>query len=613
MAYFAMLWSSQCERQCAEAERIIKRLAKHSAHMPPHIEREGVFLAELPPSRPASRCIQIGGRENTPAGAIFGDLFSSNTPGTPSQPVRRLDSAAARDIVSSGGASLIKKYWGSYIAFLNCGRNHLVIQDPTAGIPCYYMSRNGLTLLFSNIEACGFLDVSGLSIDTEFVSALLAYDKPLDGRTGLKEVSELLAGEALTRDPSGKLSLSTLWDPRSIARETPDLSDVEAEALLAATVRQCVAARASEFQEITVSLSGGLDSSIVLACLAVGYEPERLHAVHYKLGSGDEAEERFAAETARHCGCRLTTIPVIPAQAFPGPEDFPATVRPSRQRVAPDLPALLPPAHRRPGCAWFTGQGGDHLFHVARNPLIFADYVSQKGITSSTGSQLMAAARLSGLSIWEVLKLTLFPATRPPLAMMAGIQSRETRATRRHHQQSDIGERFPAWALQADGVPPAKFDQLSTLPHLFQLRDKPSLDPPEVVHPLISQPLIELCLQLPSWQLSRGGQSRGLVRSAFAGAIPDSVRTRMTKGYASRYYTERAAAHLETIRGALIGGELSKAGLLSDAETESLLTADRFRSEKSGSMLLVYYGIEGWLRAWSSRLSNASKRTGPAP
>jgi asparagine synthase (glutamine-hydrolysing) len=50
------------------------------------------------------------------------------------------------------------------------------------------------------------------------------------------------------------------------------------------------------------------------------------------------------------------------------------------------------------------------------------------------------------------------------------------------------------------------------------------------VSPLVSQPLIELCLAIPTWFWCADGQNRAIARKAFAGDLPPPTLARRSRG-----------------------------------------------------------------------------------
>lgn len=216
---------------------------------------------------------------------------------------------------------------------------------------------------------------------------------------------------------------------------------------------------------------------------------------------------------------------------------------------------------------------------------------------------LVDASRLAGKSVWSILGTSLRPIVRRDhtSVILAAIERNRSLVNNPAYAHFDAGSCAPKWALQSQGLPPGKFEQVSRLVHLFLVRE--TLDRPVVRHfrhPLISQPLVELCLRLPIYLLSYRGVSRGLAREAFKGIIPESIRTRMTKGDTSHYVIDLISKNMSTINDAIAKGELAKSGLAASTAVEIFSSQEQVRTEKLGRRMLNYYAIEAWLRSWSS-------------
>lgn len=123
-------------------------------------------------------------------------------------------------------------------------------------------------------------------------------------------------------------------------------------------------------------------------------------------------------------------------------------------------------------------------------------------------SELANSARLSNLSVWRVLRDTLpdMIGKTHTSSLLGAIAARRTPLNTAALDQFDPGYAFPDWAQAPGGLPPGKFDQVSGLLHMIQVQDRLFQDGArQVVNPLMSQPLIELCLRLPVYLLSRRG------------------------------------------------------------------------------------------------------------
>ena len=167
------------------------------------------------------------------------------------------------------------------------------------------------------------------------------------------------------------------------------------------------------------------------------------------------------------------------------------------------------------------------------------------------------------------------------------------------------GLHTPIWMTSRHRCPPGKFIQIRRLAHMYQLHDALRHESgTTVIHPLISQPLIELCLRLPVYTLCSGGISRGLARRAFKGEIHEDIRTRMTKGYASAYFADLISSNREKLLEALADGALAHAGLIDGPALAAYIREERYRIDSRGSRLLALYPIEAWVRRWQATSSH---------
>lgn len=597
-AFFAMVWCPGNAVAASSAARLQNELIRAPWDQIPRHEEDGFVLTDLSPPPWTGPVRSLLAPESQPRGsALFGQIFNSETPGkTPK------DSDTA-DWLSTRGSALLADWWGQYVCFLRFRNSWSVVTEPAASIPCYYCNFDGLTLVFSHLERCGFLDRKRFTLNRDYLSRLLIYDRLPGPETALNQVQELPGGCRLDITPFGH-RIERLWDPRSIARRGLDVPLPEACGRLSDTVRQVVSAQSTSRRRIIMSLSGGLDSSIVLGCLATQGKQTDLVAVHHRLGSEDLSEARFARAAAEKAGCRYSEIVVSHEQTLPAPETHPLSVRPFRQFLQPDIAALFRGAVELEGASIFTGQGGDHLFLTSRSPHGFIDRLQNKGIGPEAVRELFNAARLSGKSVFSIL-LSCMAGEPGTNSMLAALELKLAAAGGDPERAADW---LPDWATQTGHLPPGKADHVSRLVHLYQLREplQRSADA-DIVHPLLSQPLLELSLRLPVYQLCAHGITRGLARLAFRDVLPDPIRTRLTKGYASGYFSQQIEANLPVIKDALLGGALVQTGLLAPQMIEPVLKSGQHRIDSSGKRLLILYTIESWLRSWQAAWASSQR------
>lgn len=598
-AFFAMNWVSTDALSDCEARLVSSRIGVSAS-----VEADGFAFYDLSATAIMARTIPIM-RDGVIQGVLFGQIFRNLEPGL-DPTFSGLSSDDVHAIQRSMGESLISEFWGSYVGFVKRERELAVIADPTSAIPCFYMRRRGVTFVFSHLEKCTFLDRSTFRINYQFISQLLAYDKIQNGQTGIEGVTELMGGERLL--VSGEQFKTTLlWDPRKIANPPGEPDPAASAETLRSTIRQVVGLRATTCSEILLNLSGGLDSAIVAAFLPKESRANRIRAVHISLRGGDLSEIEYARTVANYVGIELKELVLRPEDPLPMPHEHPLSVRPYREFLGRDVLRGMAELSETTPSAVFTGQGGDHLFLETSTPLGFADWLRRRGpFARETGVRLLEAARLSERSVWAVMRegATTWVSTKYEGSTAEAIRSRMTCVNRKSHSGLTPSDLLPVWASKAESLPPAKFDQVSSLVHLMQVRKALDLSASQpVVHPLVSQPLVELCLRLPVYLLCKGGRSRGLAREAVSGLIPDNVRTRRSKGGATRFYVKQLAANRRQIAEALMDGELVARGLIDRSDVEAFLNEQVFMVDTFGRMMIVYYGIEAWLSRWTIELA----------
>lgn len=591
-AFFACIWNPQDPFACEQAGSLKRKITGRSCGKLLTHEEAGYLFRDLSstPWAGSARILNPRGQANRKA-FLFGDFFDAGF---------RDHRPTEKDVSSwlnSQGSTLLEDWWGPFVCFLQTGRGWSVIADPAGSVPCYYAHISGLTYIFSHLDLCSFLAPSQFTIDPGFLSRMLVYDRVPGPDTALKEVKELLPGVRLDVGPD-HLATRSLWNPEDIARKRLDVSLAEATEKLSWTVRGVVSRQRQVCDRIILSLSGGLDSSIVLGCLSTEQGPADLLSVHHLLGETDQPEVRFARAAAEYSGCRLKELIVEPSQRLPATDRHPLTPRPFRQFLQPDITSLFDNIPGIDGATVFTGQGGDHLFLTSNSPDGFFDYLADHGPSPNALRELSNASRLSGRSAIAVLKSV---ADRPKSTGI--IAALETRLAEFGLEPGLAHQWLPDWATSPAGIPRGKAGHLSRLVHLYNLQEPLRRSATvDICHPLIARPLIGLSLQLPVYQLCAGGTSRGLARLAFKNDLPDVIRLRVTKGYASGHFRQQTEANRDQLDRTLRRGLLSKSGLLPSGYLDRILDPSFGHARTS----LTLYTIESWMQSWRAAQMQAS-------
>jgi asparagine synthase (glutamine-hydrolysing) len=119
-----------------------------------------------------------------------------------------------------------------------------------------------------------------------------------------------------------------------------------------------------------------------------------------------------------------------------------------------------------------------------------------------------------------------------------------------------------------------------------------------VLFPLLSQPIVEFCLAVPSWRWCEGGENRALARRAFADRLPTCVIERRSKGAFDGFCARLFDRNRALVSALLLEGELAGQGILDRTAVEAAIR----NPAPSGELvmrLLALVDAEAWLQSWS--------------
>jgi len=125
-----------------------------------------------------------------------------------------------------------------------------------------------------------------------------------------------------------------------------------------------------------------------------------------------------------------------------------------------------------------------------------------------------------------------------------------------------------------------------------------SLDGLSLMHPLMSQPLVELCMRYPTYVLTAGGRDRALARHAFSADLPREIIRRRSKGGQEEYLKEILTRNLPFVRELLLDGLLVQHGTLNRANLEAVQSGEPTSIAGEQTRLHSLIGAEAWLRRW---------------
>lgn len=491
--------------------------------------------------------------------------------------------------------SLLQQFWGGYVAILEDEDGKpCSLRDPSGTMPCWIIDAGRFVVAASDVETAVRAGLLLPDIDWNYLDNYLrAYDLP-SHRTALKGVHELLAGFKT------RLSLPTepqrpAWLPWDHVQPFDRLKPSALPDVLAQTITSTVSAWGACFESPLLGVSGGLDSSIVAASLADS--ANNLHLLTMATHEPHGDERLFARRLAAHLGLDLeevfhdaADIDIFRASSAHLPRPL------GRAFAQTTTNAKMRMANRLGVDAFFSGIGGDNVFCYSQSATPLVDRLWAQGLTPDLLLTLDDICRLTDCSALDALSMAVKKMmSRPSLNVWRGATGRFLQPPKPATSELDLHP----WMRAPAGTLPGKITHVLGL-----LRIQGALDgysrcncAPQI-HPLLSQPIVEFCLKVPTWEWCAGGQNRAVARKAFKDRLPSQLIQRRSKGGPSSFAYDVALTFRNEIRSQLLEGQGVKHGLFDRGSLELALRPDVPFSNDDHVRLFELLELETWVRSW---------------
>ena len=517
-------------------------------------------------------------------GTIIGEIYTrEDRP----RPIGNIDALPLSIRQKPSIGAIAGEIWGRYVAFLDDREGLLALRDPSGSLPCYFAAVDHGVIFASDARLLVTMIGRRAAIDWNIVAHHLVLGSLPTNRTAILGVDEVLPGFPARWTPEG-VSRGVAWNPWDWAACTDTTETHECNRRLRSTIEQSVKALASSSRHALLTVSGGLDSSIVAACLAK--HPLTLLTLATQRAEGDERS--YARAVANHLDIELI-------EAFFEPETINLSISNARHLPRPlgySYGQTVDLATRRviaeQGCdAYFTGNGGDNVFCYLTSASPVVDRWITFGWDPGLKSTIHDVRALTGASLQAVvikaIKRRLVRAKYPwPRDHRFLVPSLAQSVTANH-----------PWLSAPRGALPGKAAHIAGL-----LRAQLSLEnAPEDVSlltPLLSQPVLETCLATPTWHWCAGGINRAPARSAFRDALPPLVIDRTTKTGPGSFMADVFEKNRAEIRDRLYHGTLMRHHLLDLPQLERLFSPGAALRGEDFRRALTLVDAEAWIQSW---------------
>ena len=450
------------------------------------------------------------------------------------------------------GIDCLRKFRGMFAIALWEGnaRRLWLIRDRIGIKPLYYSIHHGRITFASEIKALLADPEQARAVNEESLFHYLSFLTTPAPHTLFAGIHKLPAGSLLTVNAEGDLHEERYWDVLDHTTPLTGVGEEEIAERLLAELRTCVALRTVSDVPVGVFLSGGIDSSTNAALFSqVSQEPVKTFSVGYDRDyRGCESELPQASRFAQQIGSRHAER-VLTQQDFLDflPRMIYLQDEPIADPVCMPVYFLSQLARDHGVVVAQAGEGSDELFWGYRHWKQILNLTRWNGYpVPRTIKQLgLSGLRAIGKSHSQPYEFLRRAVEGQPLfwggaegftqaGKLAVLAPRLRRKRTSWDAIHPIYERFRQRAWEKTPVKWMTYVDLNLrLPELLLMRlDKMGMGASlENRVPFLDHKFVELAMSIPEQVITRGHESKHILKRAVRGVIPDEIIDRPKQGF----------------------------------------------------------------------------------
>jgi asparagine synthase (glutamine-hydrolysing) len=514
----------------------------------------------------------------------------------------------------------------AFAVFDRTERTLHLVRDRLGIKPLYWTVTNGTFLFGSELRALMAYPAFQPKVDREAVSAFLRYSYVPTPATIFHDVRKLPPGSILSIRAAGEPSIHTYWRLNEVVAQpsTAGITADEAATKLDALLREAVRGRMIADVPIGAFLSGGVDSSTIVALMqSCSDKPVRTFTIGFDDATYDEAP--YARDIARHLGTEHTEVSLSADDAFKLVGDI-AEWFDEPFADASQLPTyLVSRMTRQHVTVALSGDGGDELFGG------YPKYATLENTWRTFGHLPLTLRRLAGGTLNLAPESMLEAGAR--LLLDAGRGERVGEKARR--LASAVAARSGDEAAAAldvvgtgerDLVPgaegslsPRRLSGLEThLPDLgsrMQAQDMVTYLPDDILTkvdrcsmavalearvPLLDHRVVELVWSLPR-DIRRGLKPKALLKSVLARYVPLTMIERPKRGFSVPLGQWLAGPLRDWADDLLSPSKIANEGLLDARAVQNMWQRHLSKREQNATALWNIIILRAWSERWLIR------------
>jgi asparagine synthase (glutamine-hydrolysing) len=534
----------------------------------------------------------------------------------------RCDTEVLPHLYEAHGPQLCERLHGKYaVAVWDAGtRRGLLARDRLGVKPLYYAKVGGLVVFGSELKCVIASGLVSDTLDLEAIAAYLSVGYVPGPMTPLRDVRKVMPGERLVVG-DGEVRHERYWTYPAPDPE-PGLGVEEWSERLLGELDEAVRMRLMSDVPLGAMLSGGLDSSVIVALMARHMrEPVKTFAIGFR-GVGEASELGDARRVAQALGADHHEIE-LPLTAELGALERLAwhMDEPVRSLSALGFLALSELAASKVTVA-LSGQGADELFAGYRKHRVMSVAGTWQRMPAALRAPLAAIAARGPGDIPRLASALQSPDPVSRLLASSGLVRPELRAelfSGALAEHADAARRAAGAHLNgaASATPLAAglyLDaQLGLVDDMLHYFDRASMAHSlEVRVPFLDHRLVETAARMPDAVKVRRGETKHVLRTAARGLVPDFVLDKRKLGFFAASTSQwLGAGDGAIVDEVLLGSDPRYAEVVEQPVIERVV-ADWRTGVDHTQFLLAVVMLELWLSRYLPRaFAQARSAAGP--
>jgi asparagine synthase (glutamine-hydrolysing) len=467
-----------------------------------------------------------------------------------------------QDLDNVSYEKILSDYWGKYL-FFHVGNIFSVFRDPTGQIPFFYCQLPEGALVFSS-EIYLIREILGgeLSYYWPYIASYIIHNNnSVSKETAFQDIYEVPPGCVLKYEKESKVE--SVWDPFQISK-----SDENSYTVIPNTLENVLQLWNQKYENIFLSFSGGLDSTSLLYCLKkTQRQNQTLKAInffHPDIKSSDETH--YAESVCRDLSVDLVKIDMSHYLPFSPMKNHPLLKlnKPSPMLTHFSLTEkLCEIINAQPSSLLISGQGGDHIFSCPPSETLLIDYLIERGL-KGLQDQFKNISHYYRTSYYQVMKSALchmlkYRFSKKNHSYSAHIEKWMTKDFKEMGRDIFL---HPRYDLLSKKNHIGKFLHIESIDHALSSISLELGDHNPTFSPLLYQPLLEIALSIPVYDMLQEGYDRYPLRQSISKKFKTNHVWRRSKGETTGIAQLGLQKNLAYVQSLCLEGILSKEGFI---------------------------------------------------